>query len=116
MPKRNLIIVGAVVAIAASCVACGITMIPLSNVYQVQAIYHDAPSTDEELTRWLVRQPGVVGHTVRLERIPERKLKLNLIIVQNVLKFPSFPDIESRCVELGYDLDGKFVDVHPRPN
>jgi len=88
-------------------------MIQSSNVYTVQSVYRTAPSSDDELLQWLTRQPGVVNRTVHLERLPERKLRLTLIIVQNLLKYPSFPDIEIRCDELGYDLDGKFVDLHP---
>ena len=114
MTNRSFIIPLIVALIVATCVALGLTMIQSSNVYTVEAMCHATPHSDDELLQWLTRHPGVVKRTVHLERVSERKLRLTLVIVQNLLKYPPFPDIEIKCEEFGYDLDGKFVDLHPR--
>ncbi|MDX1930523.1 MAG: hypothetical protein SFV81_28625 [Pirellulaceae bacterium] len=88
-----------------------LSFLPASRIYSVETTFTSAPESDEELRKWLADQPGVVDHTIHLSRLDNQRFGLTFIISQNSWKRPAFPDIESQCFELGYDLSGPFTDA-----
>ncbi len=88
-----------------------LSFIPASRIYSVETTFTSAPASDEELHKWLADQPGVVEHTIHLNRRDNQRIGLTFVISQNSWKRPAFPDIESQCSVLGYELSGAFTDV-----
>jgi hypothetical protein len=106
MKKRVVVLVTLAVAMASLAIA-GLGLVPASRGYCVEARFSTAPDNDEALERWLRTQPGVVEHTVHVARTPTTppKLVLTFIMVQNCWLKPSFPDLKSIAIELGYAID-----------
>jgi len=81
--------------------------------YHVQAAVDTWPSDDEALREWLLQQPGVVKHTLRIDR-SEQDLEIFFIQSRNLAGDPPFPDLDPRCRMLGYGDKVEFRDVRPR--
>ena len=80
---RILIILLAVAGVLLA--VAGLGTISASRVYCVETELSAAPDDDTALEFWLRNQPGVVQHTVRVDRVTtdRPKLVLTLMMVQN---------------------------------
>ena len=99
------------IILLAGIASLGFSFVPASRVYTVGAGFTSLPESDDKLQDWLREQPGVVDHTVHITRGQDQTLELTFIITQNTWKTPPFPDIETKCDELGYELSSRFTDV-----
>lgn len=82
--------------------------------YLVEADFASLPADDARLIEWLQVQPGVVPHTVHINREGAQKRRLQVVFIQsrNLLGTPPFPDLERGCREMGYDGPAvRFRDV-----
>lgn len=91
------------IAITILCVICAYlaTHIRVSRYYRVRATYEWLPTDDIQLDTWLRMQPGIVGNTVRTERIG-KVLNVGFILSQTFSGSPAFPDISRGCDAFGY--------------
>ena len=73
---------------------------------------HEMPSDNTGLTDWLADQPGVVENRVHVQHSSNGTVTVTFLMSQNAFNVPSFPDLETKCRELGYKFKSpKFVDV-----
>ena len=79
---------------------------PLGVVYLVEANYRTTPNSDENLRAWFIEQPGVVENSVFITRYENGKFEVLVNVNQNWWRLPPFPDVETRCAELGYEFTG----------
>ena len=102
---------GLIALVVATSLAIISSIVTSSNVYSVSAPFSTAPTEDNELRDWLADQPGVVPHNILIHRRDSNRIELSFVITQNLWKHPAFPDLESQCSELGYELNHKFTDT-----
>jgi hypothetical protein len=80
----------------------------------VEARFETLPADDQRLIDWLKTEPGIVAHSVTVERIGDDKKSLRVHFIQsrNVIKQDRpFPNFDAQCVKLGYlGPDGTFRD------
>jgi hypothetical protein len=76
----------------------------VSIVTCFDARFETMPPGDEALEQWLRAQPGVVKHTIWINRLGEDKktLEVSFIRSQNMAGHPPIPDLDTKCAELGY--------------
>jgi hypothetical protein len=88
-----------------------------SNIYCVETEFSAAPADDAAFQDWLEQQPGVVKHTVHVERTSTTppKLVLTFVMVQNLWRKPSFPHVETKAIELGYRIGPRGFRDQGRP-
>ena len=105
--KKRIAITALLVLCVVSVAIAALAFVPASRVYCVESTFTTAPNDDALLVTWLKNQPGVVEHTVHVDRTNSQppKLVLTFIIVQNSWLRPPFPDVEARAAELGYSFD-----------
>ena len=84
----------------------------VSRVYCVSAQFAQMPIDDEPLKDWLKAQDGVVAHTVVTKRLGG-KLYVLFIMSQTFSGRPPFPDLSSKCAELGYGPPADWKDATP---
>ena len=87
----------------------GLSRIPASFIYSLEATCHDAPESDDELRAWLAEQPGVLEHAIIINRYKTGQIELHLMVVQDSWGNPPFPDVNSKCTDLGYDISRPFA-------
>ena len=71
--------------------------------------FSQMPSDDNQLVAWLKQQPGVVEHTVHVERQGD-SLHVIFIQVRNMARHPSLPLLDERVIQLGYQGGQGFRD------
>lgn len=103
MIKRTVLIACSIVA-AASAVLVTFCFVPSSRVYSVESRINAAPRDDAEIVNWLKKQPGVVAHTVHVNRNQD-SLGLTFVMTQNAWMNPPFPDVEQAALKFGYSID-----------
>jgi len=89
----------------------GLSRIPASFVYSLETTYQTAPESDDALRAWLIEQPGVAEHTVQINRYENNRMELHLIVTQDSWRNPPFPNVDSKCSELGYNMSRPFADI-----
>jgi hypothetical protein len=77
--------------------------------YDVQANYDAMPADDKALETWIKTQPGVVEHTVLVQR-DGHQLVAYFIMAQDLSGRPTFPDLDQACATLGYKGGGTWHD------
>jgi hypothetical protein len=104
MSRRTFTIIAAAVVLAALTGAAyvGLKFIPASIGYTVEAEFEEMPADDAALEAWLLTQPGVARAIVGEHTGQPNKLVVTLIMVRNTWGQPPFPNLESKCEELGY--------------
>ena len=121
--KPFLIAFALIAAILAGGWAC-LKFLPASLGYTVEAEFADFPPDDTALEEWLRRQPGVVKAFVGQREGEPGVLVIDVLMVRNGWGDPPFPDLETKCDELGYHgRAGRFRDskreggisISPRP-
>ncbi len=106
----------AIIACLAALAVVVTRFVPASRVYCVAAVYVAAPEDDAALAQWLKNQPGVVPHTVHVDRPPAnpRKLIVSFIQVRTLNGQPPFPELEAAAKARGYELSSPgFQDERP---
>lgn len=81
--------------------------------YAVEAQFGHLPTDDTELTAWIQPQPGIVRHTVHVERVGSDGTTLRVVFIQsqNLAGEPPLPDLDGACVRFGYSSPAcKFRD------
>ena len=101
------------IAILGAVAVYGLSRIPASVSHSLATTYQSAPESDDALRAWLAEQPGVVEHTIQINRYEENRIELHLIVTQDSWRNPPFPDIDSKCTELGYNMSGPFTYLKP---
>lgn len=73
-----------------------------SVIYSVEADFKSMPANDHEFMAWLRNQPGVVPHTVHIDRRKGTALIVTFVMSRNLSGLPEFPDLEQKSKALGY--------------
>jgi len=83
-----------------------------SSIYSVEARFEQMPASDRALITWLRAQPGVIAHTVGVERRDDGALlQVTFLQVRSLAGEPPFPDLDRRVGSFGYAKpDGPFRD------
>lgn len=100
--RRRVVLVFIVVIVAGAYLLLSVTH--ASYIYAVEAEFAVLPPDDTRLEQWLAAQPGVVAHTVMIQRVGanETVLKVSFIQSRNLLGRPKMPALEQACRDLGY--------------
>lgn len=93
---------------------CCLSFVRSSRVFVVSTECVLSPESDDALADWLKRQPGVVGHTVRIIRHGEHGIEVSFIQLQSLWGQPPFPTLEFACAKFGYSLSRPFEDAPTR--
>lgn len=101
---RRALVAAAVVASLIVLGAAAVSFVPASYGYSLATELAAAPQDDGDLERWLKIQPGVVAHTVHVERAAanSQKLCVSFIQVRTPSGRPPLPDLESAAKSRGY--------------
>jgi hypothetical protein len=105
-----------IVAVAAVVIAgwAGLKSLPASLGYVVEAEFAGFPPDDTALEEWLRAQPGVAVVFVGHRQNEPKVLVVHMIMTRDGWGRPPFPDLESKCDELGYrGRVGRFLDRGP---
>ena len=116
MKKRHCLF-GICAAIAFVVLSVGVARQPIfSFVYQIECRFESWPENDAALRQWLVQQPGVVPHTVQIERDESsRNVIVTFLQSRNAFGTPPFPPFDDASRELGYgDNRERWRDVSRR--
>lgn len=107
MKSRRWVI--AIAAVAVVLILGGIQVVRktlrASIGYTVESRFARLPSDDDDrLTTWIQSQPGIVGHTVHVERVGGDGKTIRIFFIQsrNLAGDPPFPDLDGACDRLGY--------------
>ena len=84
----------------------------VSWIYSVEARFEKMPASDHALLMWLRAQPGIIAHTVSVDRLDDgTQLRVTFLQVRNLAGEPPFPDLDGRVGSMGYaQPDGPFRD------
>jgi hypothetical protein len=113
--KRRLFVLLpiAVIAVAAYWF---VSAVHASYGYSVESEFTLLPANDVRFQQCLKAQPGVVEHTVRVERAgtKDTTLKVHFIQSRNLLGKPDFPALDRACRDFGYGAPvSEFRDCLP---
>ena len=72
--------------------------------YAVESQFAQLPADDSQLTAWIQSRPGIVAHTVHVERVGENEKTIRVFFIQsrNLAGEPPFPDLDGACSRFGY--------------
>lgn len=103
--KNKLCMLGLVLLAAIAGLAWwGLTHVRTSYGYSLKSEFATLPADDAQFRQWLISQPGVIPHTVHIERIGPKGtvLKVTFIHTRDMLNRPAFPAMDEACRNLGY--------------
>jgi hypothetical protein len=83
--------------------------IRVSRSYTVHASYLKMPANDTMLANWLKNQPGVVAHTVHIDR-KGKIIYVTFVKSDTISQAIPFPDLSSACDQYGYAPPSKWND------
>ncbi len=92
-------------------VLLGLSSLPAPFIFSVEAPFVTAPDSDDELREWLIAQLGVAEESLGIQRTKDNRIKLFMIVSRSPWMRPRFPDVDSKCLELGYKLSGPFQHI-----
>ena len=93
----------------------GLHFISADFLYVVEAEFAEVPPDDRELEEWVRAQPGVWKvFTDRRPSGPLTRLVVTIGTTRNGWGAPAFPDLNGRCVVLGYR--GQVRQFRDRPD
>lgn len=114
--KKSAIITFAVLVVVLTCWSAFELLtrqIHATLSYCLEATFEKLPGDDLILERWLRGQPGIIPHTVIVDRFEDGeriKLKISFFQSRSLAGIPFIPDIDNKCSELGYEARGGFND------
>jgi hypothetical protein len=90
----------------------GLHSIPADFIYGVEAEFDGVPENDAALEQWTQSQPRVWRAFVEREQVGARtRITVTVGMTQNGWGEPPFPDLTTKCAELGYrGQQGPFRD------
>lgn len=85
-----------------------VVSIPAPFFSSVEASFVTAPETDDELREWIKAQPGMHVDFLTVVRTEDNKIRVQMLVGRVPWMRPRFPDLNSKCLELGYELSSPF--------